>query len=123
MIDRIKRCHNGIIVAAIVACMAVAVLVCGGRPAPRTRHQPAVAGDRGILRLPGRVLIDINTADRSLLMELPGIGEVMADSIIAHREENGPFEDSSALIEVRGIGRARLSALTPLVGAGLPQGD
>ena len=39
----------------------------------------------------GGYLIDINTADARTLETLPGIGEVLAESIMAYREEHGPF--------------------------------
>jgi competence protein ComEA len=38
------------------------------------------------------------------LVELPGIGEQVAKRIVAYREENGPFESTKELMNVRGIG-------------------
>ena len=55
--------------------------------------------------------IDINTAGVEELDQLPGIGEVLAGRIIAYREEHGPFTSMEGLLEVSGIGEAKLAEL------------
>jgi len=50
--------------------------------------------------------IDINRADPWLLEALPGIGEVLAQSILDYRSENGPFKRIEDLLKVSGIGEA-----------------
>ncbi|WP_275288278.1 ComEA family DNA-binding protein [Halomonas elongata] len=55
--------------------------------------------------------IDINTADVALLTELPGIGDVKANAIVAERDANGPFENADDLARVKGIGTATVDAL------------
>lgn len=47
--------------------------------------------------------INLNTADASDLMTLPGIGRSKADSIIAYREENGQFSSVESIMNVDGI--------------------
>ena len=44
--------------------------------------------------------IDINRADTEQLTALPGIGEVLAQRIIAYREENGSFLSTDELKNV-----------------------
>ncbi len=51
-------------------------------------------------------LININTATKEELMTLTGIGETRAESIIAYREENGPFAAIEDLMLVSGIKEA-----------------
>lgn len=48
--------------------------------------------------------VDINSADRETLCTLGGIGEVLAERIIAYREENGPFAAIEDIMNVNGIG-------------------
>lgn len=48
--------------------------------------------------------ININTADLSKLKDIPGIGDVKANSIIMYREDNGGFKTIEELKNVDGIG-------------------
>lgn len=48
-------------------------------------------------------LVNVNTADVSELMTLPGIGEAKATSIIQYREGHGAFSSIESLQEVPGI--------------------
>jgi|GEM_PF-2930584 len=59
----------------------------------------------------GSDLVNINTATASELQELPGIGPVLADAIVAWREENGGFSSPEELMEVSGIGQATFAKL------------
>ncbi len=47
--------------------------------------------------------VDINTADETTLMTLPGIGESKAQSIIKYRETNGPFGSPEDIKNISGI--------------------
>ena len=47
--------------------------------------------------------VDINTADASALMSLPGIGQSKADAIIAYRNEHGAFKAPEELMNISGI--------------------
>jgi protein Tex len=48
--------------------------------------------------------ININTASKHLLSYVSGIGEKMAENIVAYRSENGPFEDRKQLKKVPRLG-------------------
>jgi protein Tex len=48
--------------------------------------------------------INVNTASKSLLSYVSGIGEKMAENIVAYRSENGPFEDRKQLKKVPRLG-------------------
>jgi len=60
-------------------------------------------------------LVNINTADESLLSTLPGIGPVIAGNIIAHRETHGQFNSIEELRNVPRIGATTLNNLRDLV--------
>jgi competence ComEA-like helix-hairpin-helix protein len=47
--------------------------------------------------------IDLNLADKELLMSLPGIGEKLAQRIIEYRQQKGLFQDIDDLKKIKGI--------------------
>ena len=53
-------------------------------------------------------LLNLNTATQEELEGLPGIGEVRASAIIAHRESHGGFDSLEELLQISGIGSATL---------------
>lgn len=55
--------------------------------------------------------IDINRSTASQLEGLPGVGPVLASRIVAYRDENGPFDEPEDLLDVPGIGEAKLAAM------------
>jgi len=57
------------------------------------------------------LLIDINTASANQLEELPGIGPVLAERIVAYREANGPFARVEELARVEGISLAMVEEM------------
>jgi competence protein ComEA len=59
--------------------------------------------------------LDVNSASAAQLEELPGIGPATAAAIIAHREANGPFRSVDDLLDVRGIGPAKLAQFRAFV--------
>lgn len=59
--------------------------------------------------------ININTASKETLMQLPGIGEVKAQAIIDFRNQNGPFTALEQIQEVSGIGPATFEKLKELI--------
>ena len=50
--------------------------------------------------------IDINSASKSQLMSLPGIGEGKANAIIEYRKTNGHFKSIEEIKNVKGIGES-----------------
>jgi competence ComEA-like helix-hairpin-helix protein len=59
--------------------------------------------------------LDLNAADRPTLLQVPGVGEKMADRIISFREANGPFQNLQQLLQVQGIGSATLERWRPWI--------
>ncbi len=62
--------------------------------------------------------IDVNSATAAELESLRGIGPALAAALISYREENGPFGSVEALLEVPGIGPAKLDMFSDQVSVG-----
>ena len=61
--------------------------------------------------------ININTASREELKQLPGIGERLAGAITEYREKNGAFLSASDIMKVSGIGQATYDRIKALITA------
>ncbi|CAB4876446.1 unannotated protein [freshwater metagenome] len=59
--------------------------------------------------------VDLNRATVEQLDALPGIGPATAAAIVNHREQRGPFSSIDDLLDVPGIGPAKLDAIRALV--------
>jgi competence protein ComEA len=57
--------------------------------------------------------VDVNRADWPELIQLPGVGEVLAQRLIAERQQNGAFQNLDDLARVRGIGPRTLERIKP----------
>lgn len=83
-------------------------------PTPPAPGPGGEGGAAGAERAP----LDLNAATIADLDELPGVGPVMAERIVAHREAIGGFAAVTQLLEVSGIGPARFAELEPRVRVG-----
>lgn len=62
--------------------------------------------------------VNINTADKTELAALPGIGEVLAQRIIDYRQTHGSFTAIEQLTMVGGIGEGKMEAIMDLITIG-----
>lgn len=62
--------------------------------------------------------VDINTATAEVLEQIPGVGPVLAQRIIAYRDQNGGFTSIEQLTEVSGIGEATFAQMQSMVSIG-----
>lgn len=96
-----------------------------------TLNLAARVGDGEVVRIPDRstavpvtevpgtasaaTRVNINTASAEELVQLPGIGPVLSDRIVAYREQNGSFISLDDLVEVEGISTRLVEELRPLI--------
>lgn len=90
----------------IVRALVVPVL---GLSLSGLASHPAVAEGEPV----SQKLVNINQATSAELTRLPRVGTKLADRIVAHRKEHGPFRRIEDLMEVKGIGEKFFSALKP----------
>lgn len=62
--------------------------------------------------------IDFAEADWQEWVILPGIGESLAERIVAHQQQYGPFTAPEQLLQVRGIGPKTLARIRPYIATG-----
>lgn len=80
-----------------------------------------IIGGGGILVTPtppAGQLVNINTADVSLLEKLPDIGPTTAQKIVDYRTENGPFTRVDDLLKIPGIGPSTMDKIRGLITVG-----
>ncbi len=63
----------------------------------------------------GTIRVNINTAEKEELEQIPGIGETMAQRIIEYREENGKFSSLEELLNIPRIGEKTLEKIKPYI--------
>jgi competence protein ComEA len=59
--------------------------------------------------------VNINAATAKELQGLPGIGQVTAERIVAHRAEKGKFKSTNDLLKVKGVGKKSLEKIRELI--------
>lgn len=62
-----------------------------------------------------RLKINLNTAGKSELILLPGIGEKKADDIIHLREQIGGFQKKEDILQITGIGKKLLESIYDMI--------
>lgn len=59
--------------------------------------------------------VDINRDSADDLRRLPGIGPVLAERVIRHRQEHGKFDSIRDIQNVKGIGAKKFAQLEPYI--------
>ncbi len=78
-------------------------------PGPGAMPEGEAEDPAGAVTDDGRVRL--NTAGPAELERLPGVGPVLAERIVSHRESVGPFQQVEDLLDVAGIGESKLASL------------
>jgi competence protein ComEA len=114
--DAIDRAGGALAEADLTVLNLAALVVDGERiyvPRPG-EAPPAVIGPGGGGGAASG-LVNVNAASAEELTALPGIGPVLAQRIVDHRDKNGPYTGLADLGEVSGIGPKILDSLADAV--------
>ncbi len=105
--------NRGLLCLVLICCTCIAFA--GGLFLGRNYNRPPVQVYTPVPEPPestaAQEQLDINTATLSQLQKLPGIGPAIAQRILDYRQENGPFSSVGELVNVDGIGEAKLEAI------------
>jgi competence protein ComEA len=72
-------------------------------------------GASGAAPSPSIPVVNINTADEPTLEQIPGVGPVTANAILAYRTRIGHFSSIDQLLDVNGIGPATVENIRPYI--------
>jgi competence protein ComEA len=67
---------------------------------------------------PASNTVDLNTADKTELLQIPGVGPSLANAILTHRQAVGRFDRVDDLTNVKGVGPKTLDKLRHWVRVG-----
>lgn len=59
--------------------------------------------------------ININTASKDVLMQLPGVGKSTAEKIIEYRETQGSFKRIEDIMKIKGIGQKKFDKMKEFI--------
>jgi competence ComEA-like helix-hairpin-helix protein len=88
--------------------IALAVVACGRLP--RSGVAPSE-----VRKTEGSFHIKINTASAQELEQLPGVGKVIAERIVAYREQYGRFRRPEELLMVNGISDKKFREIREMI--------
>jgi competence ComEA-like helix-hairpin-helix protein len=112
------------------ATIAKAIEAAGGdgsvaSPAPLHggEHVKVDEHGQGTVVLPSKPLlvalpVDVNAAPATAISAIPGVGDKLAEAVVADREKRGPYYAVTDLSRVRGVGPSTLEELKPFVTVG-----
>ena len=90
--------------------LLLAVVVCGlAWEAVPVYAPPSIVPVAAAVTAAEPLRIHLNRATAEELVQLNGLGDVLAARIVAYREEHGGFGSVEELLEVEGIGERRLA--------------
>ncbi len=100
------------LIALVILAIILSASACATLPRP---SQSVVQLSLVVPKTERGSLININTASPQELETLPGVGKAIAERIVAHREQYGPFRRAEHLMMVRGISDRKFRELRAMI--------
>jgi competence protein ComEA len=100
------------LIALVILAVILSTSACATVPRP-TKSAAQLSPD--VPRTERTSAININTASLPELENLPGVGQGIAERIVAHREQYGPFRRAEHLMMVRGISDRKFRELRAMI--------
>jgi DNA uptake protein ComE-like DNA-binding protein len=66
---------------------------------------------------PAALAINLNTAEREALLELPGVDASVADRALESRRAKGPFKDVDDFVKRSGVGASAVAQFADMIDA------
>jgi competence ComEA-like helix-hairpin-helix protein len=101
--------------ALVLFAIALCAAACATQPRQAQHVSSEVRFDSAAPKADRGSLINLNRASEQELEKLPGVGKVIAERIVAHREQYGPFRRTEHLMMVRGVSDRKFRAIRPLI--------
>ena len=98
-----------------VFCILVTVVSCCGNLSQKYSSASDTSSSANAKRADENTRLNINAASIGDLEKLPGVGKVMAERIVAHREQYGAFRRAEHLLMVQGMSDNKFRKIQPLV--------
>lgn len=92
----------------LILLLGVVIWLMGSETAGQNIHCDKSLPEREL-----RFLVDLNNARKHEVLQLPGIGDTLADRIIEYREHVGPFNNAADLENIQGIGPKKRASVEP----------
>ena len=113
--QRLEKTISLIIFSVLISCLTIAYSFKMNQDIT-----PHASAETDILVLAQKSItqsksININTANRHMLTNLPGIGPKLAGRIIEYRDAHGLFSSREEITQVKGIGEKKYQAISEMI--------
>ena len=111
---KLRKTEKRLLLAAVL-CIAAAVTVTAVYRMPASAatlvFAPMMESAAPSVSAAAGEAVDLNTATAAQFDALPGIGQTLAERIVADREANGPFKEAADIMKVSGIGAGKFEKI------------
>jgi len=108
------RVDRDFLLVAAITC-AIAFVSCGQQPRRSRSTLELTSQFAATVAGPRSSRLNINTASATEMEKLPGVSKIVAERVVAHRQQYGRFRRIEHLMMVRGFSDHKFRALRELI--------